>query len=353
MKSSRREYLRRQRRRRRRVFYLGCLIFFIIVAVLLGILISRIRSTQSLPSDETSQAPAPAESISSDTSSGAYANSSAPAAQDSENSVSLIRVPLGYELRQMTEAELHEGNLILVNKSYEYVFPDDLQLTDMYDLAMQSGGYSVSGIDVRMQPEAAQAMDAMLTDFYYATGLDSLYIMCSYRSREESQELFDASVAENGLEHAQMYVMLPGFSEHHSALAADLGIILEDGSYMNFVNEGSYSWIKEHCAEYGFILRYPEDKVDITEIGYESWHFRYLGVPNATAVSATGLCYEEYIDFIKNYRAEGDHYAVTTADGSYEIYYAPGLQIAVPSDRPYEISGNNVDGFIITVSVDG
>ena len=89
----------------------------------------------------------------------------------------------------------------------------------------------------------------------------------------------------------------------------------------------------------------------ITEIDYESWHFRYVGIPNATAMVNEGLCLEEYIDFIKNYTAGGLHYQVTTADGIYDIYYADSVQVPVPQMQSYEISGNNVDGFIVTVKV--
>ena len=339
MNQSRREYLRQQRLRRRWIFFSGCLAFFIIVTILIVILISRIRSSNSSAplSDKAAQ--------SSEIDNTGVVSPEAEGFDDP----SITTPPAGYGLRLMTEEDIHRGNMLLINKHYAYEFLDNDDLISMYDI--MSGTYAVSGTDVMMQAVASGPMDAMLTDFYNNTWLEDLIILCGYRTKEESQELFDASAAENGLDHAERYVMRPGYSEHHSALSADIGIMNYDGTITYQFSEEPYSWITENCHKYGFIVRYPEEKAAITEIDYESWHFRYVGVPNATAMVNEGLCLEEYIDFIKNYTADGPHYQVTTADGTYDIYYAKGVQVPVPTDQEYEISGNNVDGFIITVKV--
>lgn len=371
MIQSRREFLRQQRLRRRRIFYGCCIAFFIIIAILLGILISRIagndsaaptsdqvtESTEEQGTEEALPQAGETEDSSGDpvfTVSGSWlAQVHAVVREEAiENSIPVIVPPTGYELRFMTEQDIHKGNLILVNKNYAYEFwdfADTSELVSMYDI--MGGTYDVSGTDVLMQPIAADPLDQMLTDFYNNTWMEDLIILCGYRTKEESQELYDASAAENGEDHADRYVMLPGYSEHHSALSADIGIMNWDGSITYEFFEEPYDWITKNCHKYGFIVRYPEEKAAITEIDFESWHFRYVGVPNATAMVNEGLCMEEYIDFIKNYTAGGLHYQVATADGTYDIYYADGIQIPVPLNREYEISGNNVDGFIITVKV--
>lgn len=346
---TRREYLRRRQKRRRLIFYLCCLLFALIVSLLLGILISRISDRFSPDSPENSytvldpSSPQISEPVSEP------ASGSNPSASEPSSSATPVVVPEGYELKQFSQEDIHKGSLILINKTYAYEFSEDKTLVSMYDL-MQNA-YTVSGTDVRVDQIASQPLDAMLQSFYEHSNISNLLILCGYRSKEEAQELFDASVREDGLEHAERYIMRPGYSEHHSALSVDLGVLLDNGGVDYYENSAEYSWLTQNCHKYGFIVRYPEDKASITQIDYESWHFRYLGVPNATAVVNEGICLEEYIDFIKQYTADGNHYVVSTADGNYEIYYAPGTQVPVPSAKSYEISGNNVDGFIVTVKV--
>ena len=370
MIQSRREYLRQQRLRRRRIFYICCLSFFLIVALLIGILISRIAGNNDTSpvsdkvtessSGDTTETVSPEADITFDNQLDASSASSnwveiihADIRELAlENSVPVTPVPNGYELRFMTPQDIHKGNLLLINKQYAYEFldfADELDLVSMYDI--MSDTYDVSGTDVLPQEAAADSLDLMLRDFYDNTWMDDLIILCGYRTKEESQELYDASAAENGKDHADRYVMLPGHSEHHSALSTDIGILDWDGTITYQFGEEPYDWITKNCHKYGFVVRYPEEKAAITEIDYESWHFRYVGVPNATAMVTEGLCMEEYIDFIKNYTAGGLHYQVNTADGVYDIYYADSVQVPVPQMQSYEISGNNVDGFIVTVKV--
>jgi len=341
---TRREYLRRRRKRRRLIFYLCALLFALIISLLLGILISRL--SDPAPSNQSGSSYSLLGDSSSHSSASA-ATSSAGAPEPS--STAPVVVPDGYELRQLSAEDMHKGTLILINKNYEYLFPTDQTLISMYDLA--GDAYSVSGTDVQVDQIAAQPLNTMLTSFYEHSSIRNLLILCGYRTKEESQELFDASVREDGLEHAERYIMRPGYSEHHSALAVDLGVLLDDGGVDYYSATGDYAWLTQNCHKYGFIVRYPDEKASITQIDYESWHFRYLGIPNATAIYNESLCLEEYMDFIKHYTADGQHYTVSTADGQYEIYYALGTQVPVPAQQSYEISGNNVDGFIVTVKV--
>ena len=131
-----------------------------------------------------------------------------------------------------------------------------------------------------------------------------LKICSAYRTLETQAELFEKQVSgqrskglseEAAITIAKRTVAYPGRSEHNLGLAVDIVSesyqLLDDG----FANTKEAIWLKEHCAEYGFILRYPEDKTDITEIIYEPWHFRYVGVEAATYIMENGLCLEEYL----------------------------------------------------------
>ena len=141
-----------------------------------------------------------------------------------------------------------------------------------------------------------------------AAGLEPL-ICSSYRTYEKQEELFRKKVRallEEGYSRdaadaeAARWVAPPGASEHETGLAVD---IVDAGYQMlDRQQEGTpvQQWLMTHCAEYGFILRYPTDKSDLTGIGYESWHYRYVGAEAAEAMAEQGLCLEEYLSSVRS-----------------------------------------------------
>ena len=96
-------------------------------------------------------------------------------------------------------------------------------------------------------------------------------------------------------EMAAAVVNPPGYSEHNCGLAADLNSPEHAGLDEGFESTTAFRWLCEHAVEYGFILRYPKGAEDKTEITYEPWHWRYVGRENAVKISASGLCFEDYI----------------------------------------------------------
>ena len=96
-------------------------------------------------------------------------------------------------------------------------------------------------------------------------------------------------------EKAAAIVNPPGYSEHNCGLAADLNSPEHTGLDEGFEKTAAFRWLCEHAGDYGFILRYPKDAEDKTEIIYEPWHWRYVGVENAAKINASGLCFEDYI----------------------------------------------------------
>jgi D-alanyl-D-alanine carboxypeptidase len=145
-----------------------------------------------------------------------------------------------------------------------------------------------------------------LTDMIEAAAGDGveLYIVSTYRTQEYQQDNFDRSVADRmaaGMDYDAAYadtlreVTLPGFSEHNAGLAADI----MTPSYTSMADDGfkdteAYAWLTENAADYGFILRYPEGKEDVTGIIYEPWHYRFVGVYYANEIKAQGVTLEEY-----------------------------------------------------------
>lgn len=148
-------------------------------------------------------------------------------------------------------------------------------------------------VDIRVYPELQQMFDDARAEGIYP------YINESFRTAQRQQEILDSYISRyeaQGMsraaaeEKALQVVALPGTSEHQLGLALD--IIAE----FDADNTATWQWLKQHCAEYGFILRYPADKEEITGISYEPWHFRYVGVEAAREIMSSGVCLEEYLE---------------------------------------------------------
>ncbi len=137
-------------------------------------------------------------------------------------------------------------------------------------------------------PETQSAFDKMAADAA-AEGLN-IYIASGFRSYDYQSKLYNNYASKDGYAAADTYSARPGHSEHQTGLAFDLNTI--DSSF-EFTPE--YEWVSVNAHKYGFIIRYPKGKEEITGYIYEPWHLRYLGVETATAVYESGLCLEEYL----------------------------------------------------------
>ena len=151
-------------------------------------------------------------------------------------------------------------------------------------------------------------------------------------------------------------IALPGYSEHHTGYAVDLKIWTSDGKTID-MRENEQEWLAAHCAEYGFVVRYDGSKYEITGILDETWHYRYVGVPHATYMMENGLCLEEYLELLRtNYAYPNEPLAFTAGEDDYLVYYVEASAdsttlVSVPPESvgTYEISGDNMNGFIVTV----
>lgn len=252
-------------------------------------------------------------------------------------------------LTDLGEEAIYTGELILVNNETFFHFPEEQELVSVYE--KKNDSYYVSGTNVYLAPAAMDALNAMLADFTAQGGSKSVNVVAGHRTEEFQQHLFDQSAEQNGLEHAQQYVAQPGGSEHHTGYAMDLSVYHSDGTSEEYDGTGEYAWINENCQNYGLVVRYATDKADITGIANEPWHFRYVGIPHATQMVKEGLCLEEYIDYLKGFTAQGEHLTIQCVSGTYEVWYAEGSAIYLPDSGEYTVSGNNVDGLIVTCKV--
>lgn len=249
--------------------------------------------------------------------------------------------------------KIYQGPLILVNSDAEYKW-DDEGLKSIMEVRNEDGTdcYSVMDNDVKAREEAAKALNSMLKAFNKETGHDDIRVDSAYRSVEEQQEIYDEAEDNSN-------VSKPGTSDYHTGYSIDLNVVDEEGESLDFDGTGDYEWFGKNCFKYGFVLRYPEGKKDITGQEYRPWHFRYVGKVHAAYMNENSLCLEEYLNKLKSFPYDGEHLKTKDSDGKeYEIYYfASDLEsaltsLAVPSERKYSISGNNSDGFIITAETD-
>lgn len=173
--------------------------------------------------------------------------------------------------------------LILVNS--ENAFPDNVNLN-----LVSFNGYQVADT---IYNDLARMYNAALNDNI------TLKINNAYRSKDEQNQIFESKMnayenegytKEKAYEQTTLTVQVPGYSEHETGLAIDFS---NEGHYDE--NEKMWEWLKNNAYKYGFILRYPEDKYEITKIDYEPWHYRYVGKKAAKDITNKNLTLEEYL----------------------------------------------------------
>ena len=153
--------------------------------------------------------------------------------------------------------------------------------------------------DKRAAGELQEMMKAMKKD-----GITNIWIQSTYRSIEYQKQLYDNKINEylsKGATKEQAealtieYINRPGESEHNLGLAVDFNNVDDD-----FENTKAYNWLSVNAKDYGFVMRYPEEKADITGIAYEPWHWRYVGKEHSYKMEELDMCLEEYIEYLEN-----------------------------------------------------
>ena len=157
--------------------------------------------------------------------------------------------------------------------------------------------------DAFLEMQKAAAADGVT--IWMQSGYRSVKYQTSLYERKTKYYLDKGYDNATAKEKAAAVVNPPGYSEHNCGLAADLNSPEHTGLDEGFEKTAAFRWLCEHAGDYGFILRYPKDAEDKTEIIYEPWHWRYVGVENAAKINASGLCFEEYIETLQSIAAEG------------------------------------------------
>ena len=209
--------------------------------------------------------------------------------------------------------ELSGPYLVLVNKQNavgENFAPENLTSLD--------ASYTAGGKTIQLEGTVADAIVSMI-DAMRAAGISNVSVTSGYRTYDYQKTLFERYMAEEKANHHSLsddeikqivlaYSAYPGTSEHQTGLCVDLytdemvglwnyGSETPDNPYdKGFAETDAFVWLQKHAHEYGFILRFPENKTNVTGYSYESWHYRYVGVERATKIYEQGITLEEYLE---------------------------------------------------------
>lgn len=198
--------------------------------------------------------------------------------------VALAVLPL-FLKRHGVAGEAYGWNLILVNE--DYYIPESYTVKLV---TLENG----ERVDTRIYSALQEMFDVAEAEGVFMVVADG------YRTQKEQQDLMDEKVEEYKEKvlvepvakwMAEKWVAIPGTSEHQLGMAVDI-----NADAIRSSGPEVYEWLAQHAHEYGFIQRYPSDKVDITGISYEPWHYRYVGVEVAKEIFEEGICLEEYIE---------------------------------------------------------
>ena len=287
-----------RRRRRNRAFrrMAGAAL---VVCVTVGAVSFALTRRNAVPSASAASASFPASSAAPVESSSA-ASFSTVSSPDVENSAPSNALGL---TAAEAQALLNDPLMILVNHTN--------QMPESYTFDTKECGSSTA-VNKTLQTVACDAFLA-LQKAAAADGV-TVWMQSGYRSVAYQTKLYERKTQyyrdkgydeATAREKAAAIVNPPGYSEHNCGLAADLNSPEHTGLDEGFENTAAFRWLCAHAGEYGFILRYPKGAEDKTEITYEPWHWRYVGVENAARINASGLCFEDYIAAVQQIAAEG------------------------------------------------
>ena len=192
-----------------------------------------------------------------------------------------------------------EGDEYLTLINYENLLSSDYVPNDLIDVVNTRADRSKA----RMREYAEKALEALYIEMY-ANGYTDVTVTSGYRSYQDQKNIHNSYIARELEDHpgwtwdqakaeVLTYSAEPGTSEHQSGLCVDMHNLASADK--SFANQDAYTWLKNNAHKFGFILRYPEDKTEITKIDFEPWHYRYVGRYHATKMYESGMCLEEYV----------------------------------------------------------
>lgn len=262
----------------------------------------------------------------------------------------------------LTKEHTYSGSLILVTPDYPIRgVPElpDLQsvLSEQKIAGIRPASSAVGqvpvGPDILLCRQASAALQALLEDIGCR---DEITAVSGFRTQEEQEKIWEDSFASNGEAFTRKFVAVPGHSEHQSGYAIDLARNTDEIDFIcpEFPKEGIFARFRERMARFGFIERYVAGKEEVTGIGAEPWHFRYVGYPHSVIMDSVGLALEEYIEFLRNNTAWEHPYVFRDDRNRIETAYLSlkndtSVVLNVPESVKYHSSGTNEGGVVVSM----
>lgn len=240
---------------------------------------------------------------------------------------------------------IHAGNLILVNARHPY--KEGVAERTLLPVNSETN-------EILLERHVVDALSSLMDRL---DGWTQIAAVSGWRSMREQEKIYQKSINKNGDAFTEKYVALPGHSEHQTGLAVDLALKQANIDFIrpDFPYWGVCQTFRQDMIAYGFIERYPQYKELQTGIAHEPWHFRYVGAPHAEIMTRCDIVLEEYIALLKQYPFETERFIYTTKDRNTTVALsflaaskAVDTLFEIDDTLPYSVSGNNIDGFIIT-----
>lgn len=255
----------------------------------------------------------------------------------------------GYKTENYSYDEIYKGNLVLVNAEHEYKFLED-DIDTITVAGNRNDYYEVGDYVTELDKETLYQLNAMIKGYAESNGITDrtgIFVQYGYRTYDEQVDLHNSGKSKT---------FEAGHTDYHTGRTFDMFYYDSESAtgFSYFSAEGKYEWFAENAGNYGFIVRYPEEKKFFTGENPRNYTYRYVGIPHAAYMNENNLCFEEYIELLKTYTI--DNPLGISANGNiYSVYYVPAEksdinEITVPSNKIYSVSGNNADGFIVTVT---
>lgn len=251
-------------------------------------------------------------------------------AGDGESGVSAETTTPNGTVLELSSTDLANGTLVNVDLSHPYVGSQNW--TDFS--AVSNENVRPRDTSLPIQAEITSA----LGDLFDAYAVDNGYVNLQINSTT------DATLA----------LYSNSLPDRSTGYGFDIGLITSTGEVVPYIQKHN-EWMMQHAWEYGFIVRYPSDKTDITGIAYAPHHFRYVGKVHAAIMYQNNYCLEEYLQMLQSYPLTSSGFSYSDGTQSYSIYYIPAdasgtTTVTLEENTIYEISGDNRSGFVLTIT---
>ncbi len=313
---------------------------FGVIVVILSVLLANFMFEKAVdPGDDVSEGSGDVV----DTSSGDAVSQTETSDESGETDVSKEDpgLPSNYETVKVPYSDIHKGDLIVVNNNQKYDFANTPILMKIYNYQdYTSKVFKLRDLDIQISFDIISPLNSMLGALNAFTGSNALTVTYGFRSEADQAERYSSGKDTD----------MAGGSELNTGLAFMCTVFpAEEGS----LSEGRFAWLAENCDKYGFVLRYPAGKKSLTLHDGSDSLFRYVGRPHAFLMKLNNQCLEEYIDFCKRFTYDNP-FSIISDGKRYYIYYVKAntkgeTEIKIPENCDYTLSGDNSEGFIVTV----